>query len=533
MAEGTSVQELSLQGKNQIHQEQNSLPQQERDIFEKMHSYAILFKKEDADTKDRHTSEFVDFLDTLNANKTVLEKTITSDSLDDVDKSLDILAQFFSSADEYYISFPSDDDPRPNKQKDIKDLMISEVNFLYKHMGRLEEILNKNPNWELMNKLLKINIFLSDADGNLNKQTEVRGDVDFLLRNIDKAMRMASQDLHKYTESTDLARVFKTIFDFGDSSQIQKAKQIAANLLKDRNPDVRKVISYSIYSREEAGDILSSVFGIDGEKAVTAWGNGNISLLMDSFPKNLLYLWEIEQKKPGIANILQKEFGINNFARYPQELLIRQYEQKDIKDNLPYGVVIYPQSDYNGAFFQKSRLLEKLSGQLEGKYRLRVWEVESVLALVGALNKSRHRYGPVSFAIIGGHGSSEKIEFGRSVKEDPIGLLGSAAVSTKSVLDQKKHIARNSAFSVRSAFIKNPTIILSSCSTGQLGGIGQEISRVAGAKVIAPPEPISTRDINAEISPDGIINFEVEYDKQEVSPQIYHAGILQNPKTKK
>ena len=46
-------------------------------------------------------------------------------------------------------------------------------------------------------------------------------------------------------------------------------------------------------------------------------------------------------------------------------------------------------------------------------------------------------------------------------------------------------------------FVDNPTIILSSCSTGAEGGIGQELSKRFGAKVIAPKEPTSMAEIHA------------------------------------
>lgn len=242
----------------------------------------------------------------------------------------------------------------------------------------------------------------------------------------------------------------------------------------------------------------------------------------EALGRNLLSLYELECERPGIGKVLFEQFGISDFARYPQELLVAQYDEGNKKDDLPYGIIINPINDNNGsdsgAFYGNVETFQKLHSQIKGRYRIRVWEIKNLVELVHAVNDSRHRYGPISFAIIGGHGTAETIQFGeeKSILKPALGF---------GIL-RKKDIDREGASAVRVAFTKNPTIILNSCTTGALGGIGQEISKM-GAKVIAPSQPISIMNIEPSIGLSGKIDFRVEYRENSLSPQVYKEGILQ------
>lgn len=234
----------------------------------------------------------------------------------------------------------------------------------------------------------------------------------------------------------------------------------------------------------------------------------------EALGRNLSSLYDLEYKRPGIGQALFEQFGISDFSRYPQELLIAQYDERNKKDDVPYGIIINPVNDFNGAFYDNVETFQKLYRQIKDKYRIKVWEVKNLAELVHSINDSRHRYGPISFAIIGGHGTEESINFGEKFRNRNAELL-------------KKDLERKRASSMKLAFTQNPTIILDSCTTGALGGIGQEISKM-GAKVIAPPEPIRVMNIEPSIDLNGKIDFRVEYGKSSFSPQVYKEGGLQN-----
>lgn len=165
----------------------------------------------------------------------------------------------------------------------------------------------------------------------------------------------------------------------------------------------------------------------------------------------------------------------------------------------PHGVVLYPTSDDVGAFYNPFAY-ENLPKQLNGEYAMRVYEVNSQLELVRALNKARHKYGLIDTAVIGGHGYAQGIQ---------LGINEQSGITEVSTTD----LQRSGAQALQKAFVERPTIILASCSTGELGGIGQQISTLGtnGAEVVAPDVPTQVKEINAVKDERGKFHFEVEY----------------------
>lgn len=236
----------------------------------------------------------------------------------------------------------------------------------------------------------------------------------------------------------------------------------------------------------------------------------------NAIARNFMSVLELESQRPGITSTLNKEFGISCFGRYPQDLLIAQYDDKHKKE-MPYGVIINTKADYNGAFYCNSETYAKLFSQLNGRYRIRVFEVNSLLEIVHALNRSRHKYGKTSFAIVGAHGSENRIQFGTKF------LLKKSYLHTED-------LKRKGANALQLAFVENPAIILVSCSTGALGGIGEEMSNL-GATVIAPPTPTSLRDIEVQYDEQGHPKFNVTYSSDEkgrVPSHVYQKGTLKS-----
>lgn len=196
---------------------------------------------------------------------------------------------------------------------------------------------------------------------------------------------------------------------------------------------------------------------------------------------NLMRLGEIESEVPGIAKFLYQEYGIADFGRYPKEMLIKQYKEKDVT-NKPYGVIIYPRTDWNGAFYHDIDKFTELLKQLKGEFLLRVAECESKIDIARVLINFDKKYNlpngdgqKISLLILGGHGSETSIQFGW--KSDEMHNLNSSDLAGKGV-------RKTGGF-----FEDEPTIILASCSTGAEAGIAQELSKTFNAKVIAPKIP--------------------------------------------
>ncbi len=227
---------------------------------------------------------------------------------------------------------------------------------------------------------------------------------------------------------------------------------------------------------------------------------------------HLRRVMEVAAKEPEAIEVLTKQFGIKDFGRYDAEMLLRQYQERD-NDEEPYGIVVYPESDHNGAFFHDKDKLKKVADDLGDTHLLRIVEANNKIGVVKQLLKLRKKYPShkFSFAIIGGHGTKDSIQFGSPYEHNN----NTSHIHTED-------LAGPGAGRTAGFFEKGGTIILESCSTGKSGGIAEKLSEVLGVQVVAPDVPTSTKEINVQVK-NGAPHFTIEFEKKE-SLQMYSAG---------
>lgn len=251
--------------------------------------------------------------------------------------------------------------------------------------------------------------------------------------------------------------------------------------------------------------------GLDPRKILRVWDYNYFLENTDRYPEfiadNFAQIRALESERPGICKVLSEEFGIINFNRYPRNVLIDQFDRRN--DQVPYGVLVYPYADENGGFSDDEEVVDGLYGDLlVGKTALRIYEAGSGLGVFKRLSMANKRYGSnnsISFAVLGGHGEVDKINFGYSIEDD--GFVSHDL--------SKSNLQGPSSQEVKSWFIEKPTIILVSCSTGADSGIGETIYRL-GANVIAPKEPASPAKITAGKRTNGTLWFGVAYKEEGV-----------------
>jgi hypothetical protein len=252
-------------------------------------------------------------------------------------------------------------------------------------------------------------------------------------------------------------------------------------------------------------DLLKAVlqkYGFDPEEILGTWQGSYTTYGPEpQIRRNMDKVFSLEDQRQGISRFLYKEFGIRNFERYPESLVVAEYDEFEGGEN-PYGILLEATHDWNGAFsaWSQGEILERLFEQIGERYALRIAEAKSKQDIARLLIRLKRKYGDhhkISFAFIGGHGSESSILFGGPYRRNTLFLEDLTG----------KGVARTGDF-----FEPHPTIVLVSCSTGAEGGIGQELSRVLGAKVIAPQVPTNLKNINAALTEDGI-DFDIEYDK--------------------
>src|SRR3989344_793571 len=116
---------------------------------------------------------------------------------------------------------------------------------------------------------------------------------------------------------------------------------------------------------------------LSSKKLFSWWEAGARKENRDDFIQmNLKVINELEKRRPGAASELNQQYGINDFGRYPVSLLELQHKEKS-ETGKPYGIILYPKHDPNNAFSANPKMFAGLLKSLQGKYALRIVEVET------------------------------------------------------------------------------------------------------------------------------------------------------------
>lgn len=306
----------------------------------------------------------------------------------------------------------------------------------------------------------------------------------------------------------------ETLIEYGN----QKDKDIATDIINEALYDemgnsVKNYIlfDYLFYSEklesrrfaEIATEKQLARYGLNANLFIKKWDatKSRDSIVGPNVASNLYRMTQIEKTKPGITQVLNKEFGIFDFGRYPEDLLVRQFDQRD-SDNLPYGVILFPENDHNEAFYQDVYVFKKLYSQLMDKYEIRIAEVSDKVDAVKRLANFSKRYGhkyKIAFAVIGGHGTTDSIRLGNGDEKSVLKL--------SDLIDPR-------ASKTGSYFEDDSTFILASCSTGGGGedaeNIAKQIAQTSGKKVIAPDKDANMKSISVTTTDVGL-DFQVSY----------------------
>ncbi len=323
---------------------------------------------------------------------------------------------------------------------------------------------------------------------------------------IGRILHYAEPDHQKIKELEDLIfnyitagkskQLLKDIFDLTyPSSAPKQASEIIYRLLRH----------YGVLNRANG---KQTIFDAWKEAGAEKWNIG----------QNIFTIHGIESEHPGISRILRDNFGIENFGRYSPEMLISQYEGFEDTEH-PYGIILFPKDDHNGAFYRDRRILDNMWRQLHDKFNVRILEAKSKIDIAKLLLRLNSRYGKyhkISFAIVGGHGTKKNIQFG-------------PPDSPRNFLDIKDLASRGVKRTAVVFFEPNPTIILNSCSTGADDAIGQKMSELMGEEsvLIAPDINGGLKSISTVIENDNRLTFYVEYAGEYGNPantRVYAGG---------
>ena len=358
-------------------------------------------------------------------------------------------------------------------------------------LGQLDEVKTKD-----FFESLKL-ILTSDFDFGIEEA------VNFLNRHKDLFVKLSEDK-----QLPDIKNQAESLQKFLKTKEFERALVNAIQNGINARKSPRKLKAEIGYCKNLLEEVLTK-YGFDPDEILGVWQGSHTQYGPEpQIQRNMSKVFHLEEQGEGIARFLYEEFGIRNFERYPESILIAQYDEfEDVEK--PYGVMLEATSDYNGAFssWSQNEIWEKLFEQIRERYAFRIAEAKSKQEIARKLIRLDRKYGEhnkIAFAFIGGHGDKDQILFGGPERRNSLFLEDLTG----------RGVGRTGEF-----FESHPTIVLVSCSTGAESGIGQELSKVLGAKIIAPSVPVNLKNIEAILTSEGI-DFKVEYDTKDQSQDI-------------
>lgn len=287
------------------------------------------------------------------------------------------------------------------------------------------------------------------------------------------------------------------LYSLGEQEEKQKAKQTLLEILKtDEGPHFfsRFEPGDTVYylTRETEADFLQIIkdeidkYGLETDKILRPWVRKNPE---DFVPFGDLHtrrrahildtLKNLEQLGKEKALVLQNEFGIHNFGRYPVEILERQFDRRD-DTSRSYGVLLEDAFNRNEIDTLNQPVYRSMFEQLGDDFNLRITEVEGKNGPHGILRRLAqfaHRYNPegnghkIDFLIISGHGNREGDVILLGTEDLPFGL------KTVNINDADRAARRN----LKSYFEDGVEVVLTGCYLGKR--FAERLSEILQGKV--------------------------------------------------
>lgn len=231
-------------------------------------------------------------------------------------------------------------------------------------------------------------------------------------------------------------------------------------------------------------DRILSGYGVDMVAIQAAWESSfsnlkNPQARYEIKSRNFRVMMDLERQVQGkgISNLLFNIYGLGVFKRYPEHMLLKQFSSHQDKTTR-FGLVLAPEDDHNGTYYNNWPLLESLDAQFQDIALLRMMEAGSPDEIEAIFKKMADLFIAMPFlGVFCGHGDGYSMDLDRG------------PFSGKLFADQ--------AFfrRLRGYFDFDPTLILSSCFAGIPRGFAQRTSE-AGFTVIASPGSLNKMEVN-------------------------------------
>lgn len=405
--------------------------------------------------------------------------------------------------------------------------------FVERNLEQLENIVTSSSDYTQKKEVLSLMLRLSESADKKQQQLLV-GSLQSILKHEvssppDKGEKLGREDNYKtYLES------FQKIFQLGSKEQVIGTTQFLAKAFDAAStPDQKRHIGYfianTIWSAKErdpfdlktqaSRELVTHVmkhYGLDYAKFSKVWGNFSDNIgLMGMAHLNLEAIIDLESIRPDISKVLLDEFNIRVFHKYPPEVLLAQYDQRN-DNNIPYGIMVNSITDHNEALSSLSMegLMKSIHGEAQKNgFGIRIYEGGSEEDVKEYFDRSNQRYGikTPQFALISGHGTPDSIQMNWDNPKQPSRTIRQQSFQGEPLLRFTDYMRDDS------------TLVLISCSTGVEGGIAQEISK-QGLTVMGPDRDAAASDISVSKDVGELFNIHMFY--RGAKTNTYRNGII-------
>ncbi len=278
-----------------------------------------------------------------------------------------------------------------------------------------------------------------------------------------------------------------------------------SSLVKSVKKFYQTLVDMSIYGNEEERERSHKVLDININDEKILAKESIYSILnkhkkedkqrkIETISQDIQAMVELEKSHPGITTFLHQKCGISFFGRYPQQMLIDQFEHLSNPESLDlekaYGIIINPYDDWNSSFHRDKEMISDLYQKTRHRYNSHIYEIGSKHRAMKSLASIRKLYSKnnnkAAWGIMGGHSDGHTILFGHSsVRSKSQNQLTADDLGGRG-LRRASNVFRTDA-----------TIVLSACKAGIEFGIARKLSEVLNVgRVVGPKSNAGLADID-------------------------------------
>jgi hypothetical protein len=249
-------------------------------------------------------------------------------------------------------------------------------------------------------------------------------------------------------------------------------KEELATICNEQFSNIDKIISIAVASWLKAVETPFSFEDVLGY--VDAWAQSNSEGIWEAIHANMKAMYRLEKEHSGICLNLTEKYGIRNFARYPQELLVEQYlaagQPEKNRMGKPFGIYVLPENDNNGTYYSYEQYMRDFAKELaEQNISLKFIEAGGNMDFYKRVSAINQDYGQMQFVGVMAHGDKRGLTLsvdGRWIQ----GSMRTDAVNSESAFLGKALV------NIKKYLVDNAPIILHSCKGGVPKGLAQKLS---------------------------------------------------------